>query len=60
VSQAALAVILPAAIVPLLIIMASRRVGISQFSRKWIAASAAASAVCIAFDGAFIVLMMRS
>jgi manganese transport protein len=59
-SQAALAAILPAAIVPLLMIMASWRVGVSQFSKKWIAASAAASAVCIAFDGAFIVLMMRS
>ncbi len=59
-SQAVLAAILPTAIVPLLIIMASRQVGIAKSSKKWIAALAAASVVCIAFDGAFIALMIQA
>ncbi len=57
-SQAILAIILPSVVVPLIIIMAKMPTPRVASSRRWIAASALAAAVCIAFDTALIVLMV--
>jgi manganese transport protein len=57
-SQALLAMILPAVVVPLMIIMASLPAPPTRSARRWLAASAVAAAICIALDTALIVLMV--
>jgi manganese transport protein len=59
-SQAVLALILPSVIVPMLMIMASRKIRLAHFSKKWLTALALASVVSIVFDGVLIALMIRT
>jgi manganese transport protein len=49
-SQIALALILPAVVVPLLLLMMGRRVGALRFTKSWLIGSGVAAALCDGFD----------
>jgi manganese transport protein len=59
-SQVVLAVLLPAVVIPLLILSLSRRSGFVRCPRPLIGAALAAVAVCLAFDGALIFLTIAA
>lgn len=58
-SQIALALVLPVVIVPLVLLMMSRRFGVSRFSRPWLIASGFAAALCVSFDLALLGFFLR-
>jgi len=49
-SQVALALILPAVVVPLLLLMMATRVGALRFTNVWLISSGVAAALCVGFD----------
>jgi hypothetical protein len=56
-SQAILALILPAVVIPFLILMASNTRTGATITRGWIVISVGATAICIVFDVAMIALI---
>ena len=55
-SQVALALILPAVVLPLVLLMMARRVGALRFTNSWLISSGVAAALCVVFDLALLAL----